>query len=485
MRFQSGRILGTSLLMSTRRHFLAATTVTAAGVLANASATQTPDIWNWKPGLPDLGDRPEQDPRVTVLNPYGRVPVSFIIDDSTCLVNMGHFCMPQFAEAWGKDRYNKPWRDWPREIPDAFVLKFAEWCQSRGVKGKYSVVPYPACVGWVDRVLPGWSRSELRESLRIVREVLQPDWDIHPELISHTRGIDVKTGRPLPQREDGGYWMENGGWTEGKSVDEIAAYIAYGLQILKNVDLTCEGFTTPGGFGNPAKANLGAAAIQALRAVYQVELPHYFKYVNLGDTTTQPRVELASGLDSKSPDCVVNVPCGTGDWFGGWDGVSHGDIDESIDRFVTPDLQAGRMVELIERDEPAVMLCHWPGIYCNGGEQGFRIFQGAVDRLHEGYRDRIRWMKVSEMARYWAAKELTTISVDTDGTLRFQAPFAAPGFTVRYPQQQVTPVVGGQALRKVDRKTALQPGTWLADGADTIACFDLPKGTLSAVHSSM
>ena len=24
-------------------------------------------------------------------------PLSFIIDDSTCLVNMGHFCMPQFA----------------------------------------------------------------------------------------------------------------------------------------------------------------------------------------------------------------------------------------------------------------------------------------------------------------------------------------------------------------------------------------------------
>ena len=35
---------------------------------------------------------------VTVLNPRNRVPLSFIIDDSTCLVNMGHFCMPQFAE---------------------------------------------------------------------------------------------------------------------------------------------------------------------------------------------------------------------------------------------------------------------------------------------------------------------------------------------------------------------------------------------------
>jgi hypothetical protein len=35
----------------------------------------------------------------------------------------------------------------PLEIPDDFVTKFGEWCAERGIKGKYSVVPYPACVG--------------------------------------------------------------------------------------------------------------------------------------------------------------------------------------------------------------------------------------------------------------------------------------------------------------------------------------------------
>ena len=107
---------------------------------------------------------------VEVLLPRDRVPVSFIIDDSTCLVNMGHFCNPQFAAAWpDRDAYKKPWRDWPREIPDSFVREFGEWCSQNGVKGKYSIVPYPACVGWVDRELPGWSRRELQESLDLVR----------------------------------------------------------------------------------------------------------------------------------------------------------------------------------------------------------------------------------------------------------------------------------------------------------------------------
>lgn len=94
--------------------------------------------------------------KAEVTLPRDRVPLSFIIDDSTCLVNMGHFCMPQFAQAWpDRDEYKQPWEQWPREIPDSFVREFGEWSRDHGVKGKYSIVPYPACVGWLDRELPG------------------------------------------------------------------------------------------------------------------------------------------------------------------------------------------------------------------------------------------------------------------------------------------------------------------------------------------
>ena len=62
------------------------------------------------------------------------------------------------------------WRKMPLEIPDSFVRRFGEWCAEHGVKGKYSIVPYPACVGWLDRFLPGWSVGELRDSLQLVRD---------------------------------------------------------------------------------------------------------------------------------------------------------------------------------------------------------------------------------------------------------------------------------------------------------------------------
>src|SRR5215204_189124 len=77
------------------------------------------------------GERPGRQLKdVTVVNPRDRVPVSLIIDDSTCLVNLAHFGIPHFAEAF-PDRYKQDWKSLPREIPDSFVRKFGEWCQQQ------------------------------------------------------------------------------------------------------------------------------------------------------------------------------------------------------------------------------------------------------------------------------------------------------------------------------------------------------------------
>jgi hypothetical protein len=179
------------------------------------------------------GERPTRASGVTVLNPRSRVPVGLMIDDSTCLVNLNRFAMPQFDTAFGGTNatYHRNWREWPLEIPDAFVRKFGEWCAATGVKGKYSIVPYPACVGRLDRGLPGWTARELDESIGLVRSLMLPNWDIHPEMVTHTRVIDTKTGHPYP--DPSLKFMENWEWTTGRSADEIAGYMAYALQILR------------------------------------------------------------------------------------------------------------------------------------------------------------------------------------------------------------------------------------------------------------
>jgi hypothetical protein len=420
----------------------------------------------------DKGQRPTQTAAVTVLNPQNRVPLSFIIDDSTCLVNMAYFGIPHFATAW-PERYKQDWRSLPREIPDSFVRKFGQWCHEHKVKGKYSIVPYPACVGWMDRCLPGWTQKELDDSLKLVRELMLPDWDIHPEMISHTWVINTKTGRPYPEQT--GYYIENAGWSQDKSADQLADYMAYALRILKNVGLPCEGITTPGGFGSQNRVNLAKATFQSCRDVFNAEIPHYFRDLFTDDRSVAPLVQYASGLDGEDPKCVVSIMGCTGDWFGGWDGLKPG----SVDRFITKDLKGGRLPQVIDKGEPAILVCHWPGIYFNGEEIGFNIFKEVVRRIHSKY-DNLLWMKNSEIARYWAAKGLTKI-VKQGGRITFNAPFATTRFTVRTGRNSTTPpkLIAGRKtiqLRRVNRPLQLQSQTWHADGRDVTVCFDLPKG---------
>lgn len=414
-----------------------------------------------------------------MLNPRNRVPLSFIVDDSTCLVNLNHFSIPQFAAAHDYKGYTQDWRSMPPEIPDAFVRKFGEWCGEHDIKGKYSIVPYPACVGRIDRELPGWTSQELKASIDLVRNLMMPNWDIHPEMVTHTRVIDTKTGHPIPQF--GLEYMENWRWADGKSLDELTNYLSYALGILKNVGLDCQGITTPGGFGSGVKGELAQATFQSVRGVFGAEIPHYFKYlIDSGSETVQPRVEYASGLDGDDPRCVVSIVACTGDWTGGWDCTDRGDVD----KFITAELNSGRMVEVIERGEPALMLCHWTGIYFNGEEVGFKIFQEAVRRMHAKY-DNLRWMKLSEIARYWAAKELTGIE-KTPGHVRFNAPFAAPDFTVRVAaESEAAPrvAVAGReiALAEVRDPLRLTAGAFYRQGGAVTVSFDLPKGASQIV----
>ena len=146
-------------LLWTRRNVLQAG---AAGLLSSA----------WTGGFganlfaQERGDRPPQDEAVTIVNPRGRVPVSFIIDDSTCLANLAHYGIPHFAAVY-PEKYRQDWAKLPNTIPDSFVRKFGEWAREHGVKGKYSIVPYPACIGRIDQKLPDWSKKESQARSRL------------------------------------------------------------------------------------------------------------------------------------------------------------------------------------------------------------------------------------------------------------------------------------------------------------------------------
>src|SRR6185295_8036347 len=148
-----------------------------------------------------------------------------------------------------------------------------------------------------------------------------------------------------------------------------------------------------------------------------------------------------------------------------------------VDKFITEDFKGGRLPQVIAKGEPAVMVSHWPGIYFNGEEIGFNILKEVVKRLKAGY-DNLIWMKFSELGRYWAAKELTTIE-KTGGKVRLQAPFACPDYTVAVAAPEIPKLtINNQpvALKEVPKLLALESGTWTRTADGVAVCFDLPKG---------
>ena len=89
-------------------------------------------------------------------------------------------------------------------------------------------------------------------------------------------------------------------------------------------------------------------------------------------------------------------------------------------------------------------------------------------------------MKLSEIGRYWTAKELTEIK-RVGNQLKFYAPFACPNFTLSIngqSQRSVQLRTGSkvQVITSVTNQTALKSGTYCANQRDTKVCVDLPKG---------
>jgi hypothetical protein len=83
-------------------------------------------------------------------------------------------------------------------------------------------------------------------------------------------------------------------------------------------------------------------------------------------------------------------------------------------------------------------------------------------------------MKLSEISRYWAAKELTSIQwSDARSGLEFHAPFACPGFTFRVPLS-ATPAPEG--LKEVNTVEQLRPGSYVKEPKALTCCIYLPRG---------
>ena len=389
-----------------------------------------------------------------------RVPLSIIFDDSTLLVNLNYF--------WMRDRNpidggGRRWEDVPVVHPESFTREFAEWCLENGVKGKYSVVPCPAALGRIDEGLPLFSKAQQESWLKMCREVIMPAYDITPEMITHTFVVDLKTLQPV----DPNLWEQHG-WNNLPTDQEelITDYIALACQILDNVGLTPAGVTSPGGFGNPIPF-YAKCAEAAVRRVTGNPTPYFFKRVS-----SQGEVETPVWYPDRAAGTAMGeIIASTGDWTGSWTG--YGEVDPN--KYISSDLQGGRLPAVIDAGDPAVLISHWQGFYGlhNDDRRGFNAFKTVVRRLKE--RDpngeRTRWRKCSEITTYACAREMAEIS--TEGhTVRLDLPVRVPEFTLRFKDVTAQGIsVDGAPLTQAMSRAAFQDNTYYREGDATLAAF--------------
>jgi len=410
---------------------------------------------------------------VSTCNPLLRTPLSLIVDDACPVINLTYYWMQQWL-AWRPvhrpDLAPASWEDNPRvprlsrTIPARFAARWAEWCGEQGVRGKFSLIPFPAGQGRIDQGFPEHPQSQLDDWLRVAREVIWPSFDLTPEMLTHSHVVDLATWRLTPEWEQ----VE---WYD-PPVEPLTDYIAAAMQLLRNVGIPCEGVTSPGAFGKGKEPAYARAVLDAAIAVNANTRPFYFLWLK-ASPDEMPDVPIWYAEPDRGIAIASIVAC-TGDWFGGWTGFDRGDPDT----FITEDLQGGRLPPILERELPCVLCGHWPGFYFEGEEFGFNVLKEVKRRLdaYDPDGSRTLWMKNSEIGHYWMARELSEIEA-TDRKVVLRTKFPTESFTLRLEGCVPRRIRIGEAdLRPVHSRAAFRSGTLLAEGRDTFVAFDLPAG---------
>ena len=411
---------------------------------------------------------------VSVCNPLLRTPLSLIVDDSCPVINLTHYWIRQRHE-W-KARHQpgvqpEQWegnatklKDIPQTIPADFAWEWAEWCWENGVKGKFSLIPFPAGVGRVDEGFPDFPKHEYQSWLRIYREIIWPNFDLTPELLTHTAVMDLEAFTLTEEWEQ----VE---WVNPPVDYRLTDYIITAMEMLNNVGIPCEGVTSPGAFGKRQEEAYSKAVLTASREVNNNPCPFYFLWLKHDELPNVPIWH----IDKDKGTAIASIVACAGDWFGGWTGYDLGDADQ----FITEDLTGGRLPPILKKELPCVMVGHWPGFYFNGEKSGFDVLKTVKTRLDYLDPDGTKtiWMKTSEIGHYWMARELSKIIVNRDQSeIIVSTQFPTANFTIVIDTPLNGLKINGGEIRRVNSLRDFQRDTFLVEGKETKIAFNLEIG---------
>jgi hypothetical protein len=318
------------------------------------------------------------------------IPLTLIIDDPAPCINV------YWWHAGERQKTDKPTlksgEPIVHDVPVTFAAELAEVLRRRGIKGKFTVLPCPAGLGSIAQRLQGYSQADLERWLAIVRREIAPRMDITPEILTHTKAINLATHTLLAENERE--------WSTHQTAETLTPYIAEALWILKSVGLPATGVTSPWDFGSKVEPEYQRAIASAQQQVNGRRQTWYFLHQS-GELSLQSKVVRREG-DGWLVSIVAQCP----DVF--WQTMETKETGEAYvrsvaDKLLTEDGQHGRAADLFRAGTPVVMLAHWQSLFSNGRKTGLRALDEVGRRVQAAWGSHVHWVTCFELAQQIAA----------------------------------------------------------------------------------
>ena len=319
-----------------------------------------------------------------------KVPISLIIDDPAPVISSFYECAVSGTTSYAhaKERQEtKDGRPLAKTFSNKLLFDFCDIIERYGIRGKFTVIPMPGNKGDIVRGLDGVSSEELAEWIDTVKSRVAPKFAIGPEMLTHNRAVDLKTGLALD--------MSERDWASTQTRETLTPYIRKALSILREAGFDAFGVTSPWNFGIEVEAEYEAAIS---KAVYEVtgKKNAWFFLRGLRDTpNAKPWVAL-----EEEGRVLVSIPATTRDKM--WKTMDTPDTSEEYissvaDELITEDGSSGEIISVLETGGYPILVTHWRSLMSNGLGTGLRVLQCVAERVERLLSDRVEWKSFEEI----------------------------------------------------------------------------------------
>lgn len=319
-----------------------------------------------------------------------KVPISLIIDDPAPVISSFYECAVSGTTSYAhaKERQQtKDGRPLLKKFPNEFLFRFCDIIEQYGIKGKFTVIPMPGNKGDIVRGLEGVSKDDLSEWIDTVKSRVAKNFTIGPEMLTHNKAVDLKTGLPLSLSERD--------WASTQDRSTLTPYISKALSLLREAGLDAFGVTSPWNFGIEVEDEYAAAISRAVYEVTGKKNAWYFLRGLRNTPNAKPWVAL-----EEEGRVLVSIPATTRDKM--WKTM---DTTESsreymcsvADELITSDGKSGEIIQVLETGGYPILVTHWQSLISNGLCTGMSILAEVAKRVNSILSDKVEWMSFEEI----------------------------------------------------------------------------------------